>query len=174
MSEIQNQSSSYNSEQLAKLAQQIKIDSNIKLSTDADCGNSFNAKQNINDVADGKLPAICSYKCGDGCISGGTEGDIAIKSTILEGLLSLSQWMQSEGISGGFTITSLTTGSHSAKSLHYQGRAVDITPNSSDPAVWRRIRNYLKGFFGGNPFCERPDGGNDSSCGNADHIHWGV
>lgn len=152
------------------LAQAI-LNSNIRLSTSADCGNSFYAKQNILDMANGNFPAVCSPNCT--CIPGGTSGDVVVNPNILEGLIGLNNYMQKNNIPGGFTITSLTTGRHSVNSSHYRGEGVDIVPGSKDPLIWQRIRDYLKGFGGGTAFCERINGEQDPNCSdNVDHIHW--
>lgn len=157
---------------LQKLAQQV-LASGISLSTSADCGNSFHARGNVEDIAAGRLAAVCSPTCKmTGCQPGGASGDVSLNSTILAGLLGLNDWMRQKGITGGFTITSLMTGEHSsASSAHYTGEAVDIVPGSTNPSDWQDIRLFLKGF-GGTPICEGVNGSDVASCVGVNHIHW--
>ena len=150
------------------LAASILSNSNIALSTSADCGGSNHAKQTILDMKEGKYPPVCSANCSSSCVAGGQSGSTTVNPKILERLLVLAE-------SYNFTITSLTTGDHSANSAHYTGEAVDIAPNSSDPSVWRAIRSALNGF-GGTAICEEKtgEGGNNESCdlSKVNHIHW--
>jgi len=152
------------------LAQAV-LNSSIRLSASADCGDAFHARQNIRDMANGKFPAVCSPDCA--CVPGGISGTVVVNPNILEGLIGLNSYMQKNNIPGGFTITSLTTGRHSANSSHYRGEGVDIVPGSEDPFIWQRVRNYLQGFGGGTAFCEKVNGERDPNCSdNVDHIHW--
>lgn len=143
----------------------LGLPQNIGLSTSADCGGSFNARQNIIDMATGLFPAVCSPECI--CEIGGSSGDITVNPEILRGLKQLSD-------NHNFTITSLTTGEHSLNSSHYTGEGVDIVPVSNDPQVWQDIRRALSDI-GGTVICEdKNTGGNNSSCdlNNVNHIHW--
>ncbi|MDP3954642.1 MAG: pilin [bacterium] len=154
----------------AQLAQEILSTAGIGASSAADCP-GFNAINNLNEMANGQLPNVCSPTCS--CVPGGTSGTVTVNSVILEGMLSLNQWMKENGISGGFTITSLTTGQHSAGSAHYQGRAVDIVLSSGNPTDSQRARDFLNGFGGsGTAFCEDSAGKAVSDCSTSDHIHW--
>lgn len=136
-------------------------------STDADCGNSFHARQNIQDIAAGKFPAVCSPSCS--CKTGGLSGSVTVNSSLLDGLIQLKQ----SGI--GFRVNSLTTGRHSANSSHYKGNGVDIAPNGTSPSEWIKARDFLN-RLGGNAFCEDKNGKPVSSCSpipsQVDHIHW--
>ncbi|MEK7603755.1 MAG: transglycosylase SLT domain-containing protein, partial [Patescibacteria group bacterium] len=136
-------------------------------STDADCGNPYHARQNIQDIAAGKLPAVCSPSCS--CKAGGTSGSVTVNSSLLDGLIQLSK-------SGAiFRVNSLTTGKHSPSSTHYKGNGVDIVPNGSSPSEWIKARDFLNSF-GGNAFCEDKSSRAVSSCSpipsSVDHIHW--
>ena len=136
-------------------------------STSGDCGPNFHARQNIQDIADGKLPAVCSPACS--CKAGGVSGDITVNSSLLVGLIQLSQ----NGV--GFRVNSLTTGRHTSNSSHYKGNGVDIAPNGNSPSEWIRARDFLNGL-GGKAFCEDKSGNEVSSCSpipsSVDHIHW--
>lgn len=156
------------SEDLKKLSQQI-LTSNVRLSTSGDCGSNFTAKRNIEDMAAGKLATVCSSTCN--CQPGGSSGDIYLNPSILEGLLALSEWMKQQGVSGGFTITSLMTGKHSVNSAHYTGQAVDIVPESTNRADWSRIRSFLNGY-GGIAICEGSNNRDVANCSGVNHIHW--
>ncbi|MBI2065166.1 MAG: hypothetical protein HYT62_03890, partial [Candidatus Yanofskybacteria bacterium] len=143
-----------------------------------DCGNPYHARQNIQDVAAGNLPAVCSNQCTNSCTAGGSSGTVNLNPGMLNGLAAL--W----NAGFRFRVTSLSTGSHSPSSSHYQGNGVDIqilfadlTLNTSS-AIWQQARNFLNAIDAG-AFCEEGDGGSNSSCspigsGNAavDHIHW--
>ncbi len=132
-------------------------------STKTDCP-GYNAKGNIQDIAAGKLPAVCSYQCASGCTPGGTSGTVTVNSKILDGLINLPFQ---------FTVTSLTTGSHTSTSKHYTGNAVDIVVSSNNSRVWQEARDVLKSN-GGTAFCEDKKGQAVPSCDTtvADHIHW--
>lgn len=136
-------------------------------STSADCGGSFHASQNIQDIAAGKLPSICSPTCS--CVAGGASGNITVNASLLGGLTKLSQ----RGLN--FTVTSLTTGKHSQNSSHYTGHGVDIVVQSTAPIVWIEARTYLNSL-GGSAFCEDKNGRVDTDCSPipsvVDHIHW--
>lgn len=138
--------------------------SGVSFSTNADCGSQFHAQKNIQDVAVGSLPAVCSPNCS--CIAGGTSGTVNLDPFMLDSLVALSQ----QGIL--FTVTSLSTGRHSTNSPHYQGRAADIAINSSDYTVWQKAVSVLngRGFIA---FCESVSGNPDPPCNLAvtDHIH---
>ncbi len=136
-----------------------------KFSTTADCPN-YHALGNIQDMASGKVPVVCSPTCA--CAAGGVSGTTSVNPAILNGLTTLS----SQGAS--FLITSFTTGKHAANSAHYTGHAVDIIPASSNRMDWQKIRTQLKSI-GGTPICEDSNTGQDViTCtgSNVDHIHW--
>lgn len=137
-------------------------------STNADCGNSFHARQNIQDIAAGKYPAVCSPTCS--CVVGGPSGSVNVNPALLDGLTAL----RGRGIT--FTVTSLTTGIHEPGSSHYSGNGVDFVINNNSPSVWIEARAFLNSL-GGTSICENVSGQADSDCspissGNVDHIHW--
>lgn len=135
-------------------------------STSADCGGNFHARQNIQDIAAGRFPAVCSPACS--CVAGGTSGNITANASLLDGLTRLSQ----RGIR--FTVSSLTTGRHSTNSSHYRGNGVDVIINHPS-SVWIEARTFLNSL-GGNAFCEDRNGRVDNDCSSipsvVDHIHW--
>jgi len=137
--------------------------------TNATCS-GYHAQLNIQEVAGGNLPSVCSPTCS--CLPGGTTGSVNIDPIILDGLTDL--WTSGSR----FTVSSLTTGIHSAGSRHYQGRAVDIVVNSSSPATWLAALNYIASNYSGQIYCETASGASDLTCtptsagGNTDHIHW--
>lgn len=133
-------------------------------STAADCGGSFHARQNIQDMANGTLPAVCSKDCSSSCTANGA----VVNAGILKGLLAL------KNAGFNFTVTSFLTGDHGGGSSHYAGRAVDIVPSAGDRTVWQQARAFLKSR-GGNPICEnKSDSTNvpDCNAGQVNHIHW--
>lgn len=151
---------------LPGLAGEILGQSNITLSTDADCRGTNHAQGVINALAASQPPPVCSPSClaeSPACPAGGGSGNVTVNPQILVSLLDLSQ-------TRSLTITSLTTGIHSAGSDHYSGEAVDIQPDGS-AADWIAVRDSLNAR-GGEAFCETPSGGNDPTCVSADHIHW--
>lgn len=136
-------------------------------SSNGDCGSNFNARQNIQDIAAGRLPAVCSPSCS--CQTGGPGGGITVGANLLDGLVKLSQRRIN------FTVTSLTTGRHSQGSSHYSGRGVDIVVSQNSPSVWIEARTFLNSL-GGQAICENRSGNAVASCSPipsvVDHIHW--
>ncbi|MDP3793086.1 MAG: pilin [bacterium] len=147
-----------------------------RFSTRADCDGSFHAQQNIQDIASNKYPAVCSNTCSatNQCIAGGSTGAITVSPAILNGLIAL--W--NSGVR--FTVSSMTTGRHSAGSTHYQGRAVDIVIDGTDSNEWIRAIDFLiRNNSGGQKFCETAAGRPDTDCtpiggSGTDHIHWSI
>ena len=133
-------------------------------STNAGCGGNFHARQNIQDMAAGRLPAVCSPSCS--CVTGGPSGNITVDPSILNGLRAL--W--NRGIR--FSVTSFTTGRHSSGSRHYQGRAVDVAV-SGNQTIWIEARGFLN-TLGGTARCEETGGGVvlDCNLSRTSHIHW--
>src|SRR3989344_1854687 len=134
-------------------------------SAQGDCGANFNAKQNIQDVAAGKLPAVCSPSCSTvQCVPGGPSGTVTINPKILDVLNKLPFQL---------TVTSFTTGKHVSDSKHYTGNSVDIVISQKDTRIWQEARDILKAN-GGMAFCEDGRGQKVDSCDPAiaDHIHW--
>src|SRR3989344_1361277 len=162
-----------------RLAQEL-LDLGISFSTSGDCGGSFQANQNIRDIAAGNFPTVCSSDCKTkvpACLAGGKNGNISVNWRILEGLKGLHQNLKNKhGV--GFRVTSLTTGIHSTNSSHYTGEGVDIVINSNDPAVWRDARFHLNGFGGtakSIAICESNANFQDEPNCNLSlisHIHW--
>lgn len=149
-----------------KAAAQALVSAGVTFASDADCGGSFNASQNIRDMAAGTLPAVCSVSCA--CGPNGT----VVNAALLQGLLALRQ----AGFS--FTVTSFLTGIHGGGSSHYTGNAADISIAPRDPAKWRDARAFLR-TQGGTPICEVTVNGvtsDEPNCNftgtNLTHIHW--
>lgn len=140
-------------------------------SATGDCGSNFNSKQNIQDIAAGRFPAVCSSTCSSTnlCVAGGTSGNITVDASLLEGLIQLKKR------DTNFTVTSFTTGKHSTNSSHYSGHGVDIVVNPDVPSDWIIARDFLDSL-GGNAICEDKNGRVDSDCSPipsvVDHIHW--
>lgn len=143
----------------------------------ADCGSNFHARQNIQDIAAGRFPAVCSFDCRSRqpveqrCPAGGPNGNINVNPAIFEGLAKL--WRDR---SLRFKVTSLTTGAHSKTSSHYGGNGVDIVPVDRSPTVWQEARNALNSY-GGKAICETVVNGqavDDRYCNlsRVNHIHW--
>jgi hypothetical protein len=137
-------------------------------STNGDCGGNYNARQNIQDMADGKFPAVCSTSCS--CVTGGSSGNVTVDSSIL---ITLADLRIQRGMR--FTVTSLTTGQHSSNgSFHYKGRAADIVISSPiSQSVLFEARGFLQSR-GGSAWCESSSGAKVSDCNlsQTDHIHW--
>lgn len=129
----------------------------------------------LSDVANGKLPMICSNGCtpSSGCSEGGGN-NTTLNISMLDGLVSFYNCISSvsalEGCDQGassinvfknlasgipVSITSLTGGSHAATSRHYSGRAVDLVIGSSDPSVWDAAVDVLQ-KNGATAWCEDP------------------
>lgn len=135
------------------------LGSGVSFSTSADCGSPYHASQNIKDMANGTLPAVCSTSCS--CAPNGTF----VNAGLLRGLTELKK------AGFNFTVTSLLTGKHSGGSSHYSGRAVDIVP-SGDRTKWQQAKEKL-GAIGGRAICETTTGtAAECSASNVDHIHW--
>lgn len=155
----------------SKAGELINVITFNSFSSSADCGNDFHARQNIQDIAAGRFPTVCSPTCSstNPCVAGGTSGNITVNANLLDGLIKLSQ----RGIR--FTVTSLTTGRHSQGSSHYSGRGVDIVVSPNSPSVWIEARTFLNSL-GGSAICEDRNGRNVASCSPipsvVDHIHW--
>lgn len=150
-------------------AAQELIDLGVGLSTSGDCGSTFTARQTILAIAAGKYPPVCSPTCS--CTVGGPSGTITVNPRLLEGLVALKK----SGVN--FTITSLTTGKHSATSAHYSGHAVDISVSPKTSEAWQRARSFLNGY-GGHAICEWVDDRvvkDEPTCdlSKVNHIHWG-
>ncbi len=141
--------------------------SGVSFSTSATCGGSFQPNQNIRDMANGTLPAVCSPSCltnNPACAPNGT----VVNAGLLRGLATL----KNAGYS--FTVTSFLTGIHSSVGdAHYTGRAVDLSP-AGDRTKWQEVRAKLNAI-GGSAMCEdRQTQRNvpDCNAGQVNHIHW--
>ncbi|OGN32742.1 MAG: hypothetical protein A3I39_02445 [Candidatus Yanofskybacteria bacterium RIFCSPLOWO2_02_FULL_47_9b] len=152
---------------IAKAQELISAIGLNSFSSNGDCGSNFNANRNIQDIAGGKFPAVCSPSCS--CVTGGSSGNVTVNASLLDGLTKLNK----KGIK--FTVTSLTTGKHSQNSSHYKGNGVDIVINPSSPSVWIEAKIFLNGL-GGQAVCEDKNGQVDADCSPipsvVDHIHW--
>ncbi|WKZ26882.1 MAG: hypothetical protein QY311_01885 [Candidatus Paceibacterota bacterium] len=148
-------------------AQRLLTQGGVTFSTSADCGAPNHARGNIDSLAAGQLPSVCSNRCAAGCTPGGASGTVTVDQRILDGLIALSQNGHQ------FVVSSLTTGSHSANSQHYRGTAVDITIPSGDSAKWRAARDFLA-LRGGYVICEAAGGAVVADCAvsQTNHIHW--
>lgn len=141
--------------------------SGVSFSASATCGGSFQASQNIRDMANGVLPAVCSPSCltkTPACAPNGT----VVNAGLLRGLTSL----RNAGYS--FTVTSFLTGIHgSVGDSHYTGRAVDLSP-AGDRTKWQEVRAKLRAI-GGNAICEdkvTKKDVPDCNSNQVNHIHW--
>ncbi|MEK7194972.1 MAG: hypothetical protein AAB561_00010 [Patescibacteria group bacterium] len=135
------------------------LGSGVSFSTSADCGSPYHASQNIRDMANGTLPAVCSVSCN--CAPNGT----VVNAGLLRGLTTL------KNAGFGFTVTSFLTGKHSGGSSHYSGRAVDIVP-VGDKTRWQQAKDKLNSI-GGSAICENTAGASvECSVAGVDHIHW--
>ena len=68
-----------------------------------------------------------------------------------------------------FGITSLTTGSHSASSKHYQGKAVDLVP--IQPTTYPLLASVLKNRGATFVQCEKNGVAVNCTSGAIDHVH---
>lgn len=157
---------------IAQKAQQlINLVGINSFSNNASCGGNFHARQNIQDIAGSKYPAVCSSTCSSSnlCAAGGSTGNINVNPAIFDGLAAL----RNRDIR--FTVTSFTTGKHAANSKHYTGNAVDIVISPAAPTVWQEARVFLNSR-GGSAICEDNNSRDVQSCGPipsvVDHIHW--
>lgn len=133
--------------------------SGVSFSTSADCGSPYHASQNVRDMANGTLPAVCSVSCK--CAPNGT----VVNAGLLRGLKTLKD------AGFNFTVTSFLTGKHSGGSSHYSGRAVDIVP-AGDKTRWQQAKDKLNSV-GGKAICENTRGASvECSAPGVDHIHW--
>lgn len=164
-------------------AQRLLSMTNVSFSTNASCGGNYHASQNIQDMAAGGMPAVCTSGSCTPCVAGGASGSIYVFPQILNGLSDLAE------LGTSFTVTSFTTGNHMATSYHYQGRAVDINNinGTNSGSAWVTARGFLDDM-GGNAICEDPGdpdndqrgpGGlivtqDDPDCVSSgmSHIHW--
>ncbi len=106
------------------------------------------------------------------CFSGCTASSLCqfkpearLNLNMLNALIS----MRSDGLT--YTITSLTTGSHSQGSAHYEGRAVDLIPQTPSANAYSNLENALRRKGGRNVQCELRGAAVPCSSFNIDHIH---
>jgi hypothetical protein len=125
--------------------------SGVSFSGTGQCG-GVTPSQNINDMAAGNYPKVCSCDCPSTCPVGGSSGTVAVSAAVLTGLTHVKQ--------GGmnFQINSLTGDKHScptASDPHYQGRAADVVPvpRTNDVQTWGALFSALQSN-GGSPHYE--------------------
>lgn len=147
-----------------QLAQGL-MSSGVGLSTKGDCGPANTAQTTMTAIANNQFPPVCSPSCS--CKAGGTTGKVTVNTKVLQALVDL----RNAGFQ--FTITSLTTGEHSAGSLHYAGRAADIQIQGTSSEHWKSAVQFLQSK-GANAFCEAGNGAKVDSCAMppTDHIHF--
>lgn len=142
--------------ELKTLAQQA-ISSGLTFSTSSTCGGGHQAKENIEDIAAGKCPAVCNAgSCSsngktklctaDTCPAGGTGGTTTVNKNLLKAIIALGSNKQG---ASNIQISSLTTGSHSCgNDSHYAGNAVDITFSPATRTIAEAIRSFMKNQAG--------------------------
>ncbi len=155
----------------APIANSLRTNSNIAISTNASCrdinGNSVSARTTINEVAAGQQVTVCQSGC---------TGQSTCRPTGVSPNLNMLASLDSLGRSNQFTITSITTGSHSSASCHYSGNCVDLVPSSPTAQNYENLRSQLQNL-GGEAWCETASGQLLSSCFSAttqdpiNHIH---
>jgi hypothetical protein len=121
------------------IADDIKNNSNITLSTSADCS-GFSAQISINEIADTGQATACSPTC-----------DCSTSVTVNSSMLSATQSIADQH---PLVITSITTGQHSATSGHYDGKKIDIVPVSRDPSDWDQVIQDYKNNGATNAECD--------------------
>lgn len=90
-------------------------------------GTPVGVETNYNELRGGEALTVCQSGCTLASRQCQKNSGVALDSRLL-GILA-----ETGGINS-FTITSLTTGSHSSGSLHYQGKAVDVVPRGGTSA----------------------------------------
>lgn len=144
------------------LAQAILEEKRIAFLTTADCGGNAHARQNIDAVAAGQKPIVCSPTCV--CAPGGSSGTVTLSNTMLMALDGMARANQK------FIVSSFATGRHSQGSLHYLGKAADLIAVA--PSSYSELEGRLK--LGGTTFvqCENANGTPTScSASGVTHIH---
>lgn len=102
-------------ENAADIARDIRDDRGVSLETTHDSGiaDRANPRQNIVDVADGRLARRSAYQNAPGGYT-----------TLDRRMLRALRWM---GLNGSITVSEIAGGSHSRGSTHYYGRGLDIS-----------------------------------------------
>lgn len=126
-------------------------------------GNMVGPGTNLREIRDGEALTVCSNGCTP---SGGCAKNPSITFN-MQILQALDELRRESGVN--FVITSLTTGSHSPNSRHYQGNAVDIS------AVRGWTYSQVQSFFqnrGLTAFCEASGAGQVPCTNNViSHLH---
>lgn len=130
--------------------------------TTSSCG-GVNACSTLQAVASGQPPPVCS----SGCTSS-TPCNSNPNVHLSGDMLNAIDAMYLEGFR--YKIESLTTGSHKPGSLHYQGRAVDLTPGGD--TTYAQLEQRLLTSFAMFVQCENSSGAKVScASGSVGHIH---
>jgi len=121
---------------------------------------------------DDKCTVVCSPTCACSC-----RYDVQIDKNMLDATKSI-------GDKYPLTITSITGGKHAENSDHYKGKALDVVPASSDPAIWEAVVAEYKsrGAKGSQTSCDLhgnlmscdemfKKSGNNCGSGSGCHIH---
>jgi len=121
---------------------------------DAIAGIGTSAGDVLKSYAENGATIVCNSSC-----SCGVSDSIRLSTTMLQ---TLVQFVNEYG-SKHPVIQSLTGGRHSSESLHYRGRAADLTMNP-EPRVWGWAVAFLKKNGASRVFCEGGGKGFVGSC----------
>ncbi|MEK7181693.1 MAG: pilin [Patescibacteria group bacterium] len=146
-------------------ASTILSTSNINAAGSGSCksaGGPVTPRGNLQDVAAGNAMDLCFKGCNSGSANCAQNG-INPSETMLNAMIAVAN----TGL--GFTITSLSGGSHAAKSNHYSGRGADIVPSNGWQAT---LDSFKRAGALSSSFCESSSGANvNCTTGSPDHIH---
>jgi hypothetical protein len=141
-----------------EIAQQILGNSRISLVTTGDCkdasGNVVSPRRNIQEMADSGRTVVCNSSCktsGTPC-----TGSVVLNDSLLQGMITAAN-------SRSYTVISISGGQHSLGSVHYSGRAVDVSPHTEE------IVRLFSSSGANNVFCDFD--GSNVSCASASHVH---
>lgn len=113
----------------------------VFLSSNASCtddlGNPVSAETTFSELSSRKPLTVCSSGCNLTSNSCKRRSDITLNQNMLQALNDLA-------LQSSYTITSLTTGSHSQNSLHYRGDAVDLVPRARSLQGFENIFKFFK------------------------------
>lgn len=106
----------------------------IILDTKGSCGRENNPQKTMDEIAAGGSITVCSHGCSSA--SGCEKKAVTVSKELLSSTSNVAK-------AHGLVITSITTGSHIANSLHYSGEAIDTVLISSDYRDWdNAVRMY--------------------------------